>query len=113
MGSFNFLKVTNAFLTHNPRQDCKSLCSSKLKGEKNTKRAAFLKNKTSQIYAQIFTRHLDFSRGPKMFGQKWKFSSTFIRCPKLSGPIQKFPKCPKLFEHEQSSRVPKFFWAEI
>jgi hypothetical protein len=55
----------------------------------------------------------DFSRGPKMFGHKWKISSTLIRCPKLSGPIKKFPKCPKLFEHEKSSRVPKFFWADI
>ncbi len=33
---------------------------------------------------------------PKNFGQKWKISSTFIRCPKLSGSI-KFSKVSKSF----------------
>jgi len=57
--------------------------------------------------------HRNFSRVPNMFWHKWKISSTFIRCQKISGR-EKFPEMPKIFEHRDLSRVlcPKL-WAQI
>jgi hypothetical protein len=62
-------------------------------------------HKTSQN-AQILSGIKRNSRWPKMFGHKWKISSTFIRCPKLSGPIKKFPKCPKLLSMSSLQECP-------
>jgi hypothetical protein len=47
-----------------------------------------------------------------MFGQKWKASSTFITCPKLSGSII-IPKVPKQFKHWDFSRGAYNLWAEM
>jgi hypothetical protein len=42
-----------------------------------------------------------------MFGYKWKFSSTFIECPKLSGRI-KISNLLKKFNHIHFSECPDF-----
>jgi len=42
---------------------------------------------------------------PKIFGHKWKLSSTFIRCLQLLSRVR-IPKMPKNFKHQEFSECP-------